>query len=217
MFAGENDILVRRDRQRAQSPARQLIFHTCQRAVAGGAGGAGEVSALSPGQGVQKPSGDSPSVGLRGWAGRAGAENNSFWRGRGWWGRWLDDQWTEQRIFQNKVIVSGQNKVVASTLQRLSSSGPTSGLTPQEGGMEGGVGSSTRGHAPVPPPPGPQVHTLPAGALFPMPTLPTPSKHPHTLSGAPQGAKAGTHTLIFMLLCNPATDNHSQGKQSAKS
>ena len=46
------------------------------------------------------------------------------------------------------------------------------------------------------PAPGPQVHTLPAGALFPMPTLLTPSRHPHTLSGAPQGAQAGTHTHI---------------------
>lgn len=44
-------------------------------------------------------------------------------------GRWLEDHWTEQRICQNKVIASGQNRVAASTLQRLSSSGPTSGLT----------------------------------------------------------------------------------------
>lgn len=164
-----------------------------------GSGGTGEASALSPGQSVQKPSGDSPSVGLRGWAGRAGAENNSFCCGWGWGG----GGW--RIIGQNKESARTKSLHLDRTeSQRLLFSGcpalapPPGSHTPPphgEGGMEGGVGSSTRGHAPVPPP-GPQVHTLPAGALFPMPTLLTPSRHPHTLSGAPQGAQAGTHTHI---------------------
>lgn len=109
---------------------------------------------MSPGQGVQKPSGDSPSAGLRGWAGRAGAENNSFWREWGLGGRWLEDHWTEQRICQNKVIVSGQNsrRIHSSAAVRLWPHLRITHPPPhREGGMEGGPGSSTRGHAPVPP------------------------------------------------------------------
>lgn len=71
-------------------------------------------------------------------------------------GRWLEDHWTEQRICQNKVIASGQNsrRVHSSAAVRLwphlRAHTPAS---PREGGMEGGPGSSTRGHAPVPPRP----------------------------------------------------------------
>lgn len=60
------------------------ISHLPTRSGGGGAGGAGKAPALSQGQGVQKPSGDSPSVGLREWARQAGTENNSF--GCGWGG-----------------------------------------------------------------------------------------------------------------------------------
>lgn len=87
--------------------------------------------------------------------------------------------------------------VVASTLQRLSGSGPTSGLTHppphREGGMEGGPGSSTRGHAPVPPrPTGAYMacmdivsHANPAhqaGILTPSLVLPREPRQGHTHS-----------------------------------
>ena len=80
-----------------------------------------------------------------------------------------------------------------------------------EGGMGGAAGSSTRGHKTwaCTPAPRPRGSYTACRGIIAMPTLPTPSTHPHTLSGAPQGAQAQTHThththtLIFLLLCTP--------------
>lgn len=173
---------------------------------------------MSPGQGVQKPSGDSPSVGLRGWAGRAGAENNSFWRG---WGlrrevvggsldrtKNLPEQshciWTEQ---SSRPLFSGCPALAPppGSHTRL----PTERVAWKEGRAAPHVGMHLC-------PPGPRVHTWPAWTLFPMPTLPTKQASSHPLWCSPGSPGRDTHTHIHAFM-NPATHNHSQGKQSAKS
>lgn len=155
-------------------------------------------------------------LGFRDGQGGLSAENNSFWRG---WGLWrevvggsldrtknLPEQshciWTEQ---SSRPLFSGCP--VLAPPPELHTPPPH-----REGGMEGGraaphVGMhifricrcihGLHGHC-FPCQPCPQ-----AGILTPSLVL-------------PQGAQAGTHTLIFMLYVTRPHTTISQGKQSAK-
>lgn len=154
-------------------------------------------------------------MGRAGWRGK---QLFLLWMGVG--GRWLEDHWTEQRICQNKVIASGQNRVLASTLQRLSSSGPTPGLThtasPPRGwhGRRGGQ-LHTWACTCAPPQAHRFIHCLQGHCFLCQPCSPRAGILTPSLA-LPREPRQG-HTLISLLLCNPATHNHSQGKQPAKS
>lgn len=121
---------------------------------------------------------------------------NGGWGGGGW-----------RILGQNKESARTKSlyldrTVIASTLQQLSGSGPTSGShtrlpTERVAWKEGQAAPHAGMHLC---PPGPQVHTWPAWTLFPMPTLPTKqaSSHPLWCSLGSPGRDTHTHIHAFM-------------------